>query len=142
MSQTLADPAVVPGIAAGRLEQISGDVIVFGVPDTDYRLHLVASAAVSAQVGERITGRIRARARRVDVVPSGGRYVEPVFGRPRRIQGRLIGGDVAANTITVDAAVPITVALMPAQQAADFCIGQLVSFDIERGATFTPDAAV
>lgn len=133
---TTAGIASQQGVAYGRIEEVRGDVIVLSIPGTDYRLHLVASGA--GQAGDRVHGQIHANAKRVDVVPSGGKYVEPVFGRPRRVQGRVIGADPATNSILVDAAVPVYARLMPHQTLAQFAIGQMVSFDVERGATFSP----
>lgn len=132
-----------PGLptATGRLaEPPTGaeNTIVLRIPETDYRLHLVVQAPLEAKPGERVTGTIHCHAKRVDVVPSGGRFVEPVYGRPRRIQGRIIGGDVQANTLHLHAGVPVVAQLMPAQQAADFKIGQMACFDVEAGAQFTP----
>jgi len=132
MSTTTASGPIVEGRLA---EQIDGK-IVLTVPETSYRLHLVVEQALQAQVGERITGVIRCKAKRVDVVPSGGRFIEPVYGRPRRIQGVVSGGDVQANTLLVKAGAPVTVTLMPSQKAGDFKIGQMVCFDVERGASF------
>jgi len=129
--------AVAAGpIATGVLVEKSPDKLVLAVPGTDYRLRLVPVGPIHAEVNERVSGIIRAKAQRVDVIPAGGRFIEPVFGRPRRVQGRIIGGDVKANTLTVQACVPITVTLMPNQRAAQFAIGQMVSFDVEPGATF------
>ncbi len=129
--------AVAAGpIATGVLVEKSPDKLVLAVPGTDYRLRLVPVGPIQAEVNERVSGIIRAKAQRVDVIPAGGRFIEPVFGRPRRVQGRIIGGDVKANTLTVQACVPITVTLMPNQRAAQFAIGQMVSFDVEPGATF------
>ena len=133
MNQTAAQ--TLPTATGTVLDQ-NDEQIVLHIPGTDYRLHLVPGQPLNAQVGQRITGVISGRARRVDIVPSGGRYIEPGFGRPRRVQGRIIGGDVAANTIHVHAGVPIIATLMPSQKAGDFAIGQLASFDLERGATF------
>lgn len=127
-------------LVTGRLLEASPDRIVLGIPHSDYRLHLVPAAPINARPKDRISGAVRAQALRVDVVPSGGRYIEPVFGRPRRIQGRIIGGDPAQNTLIVDAACPIHCRLNPRQKTADFALGQLVSFDVERGASFTPQA--
>ncbi|HEX7010784.1 MAG TPA: hypothetical protein VF184_12445 [Phycisphaeraceae bacterium] len=134
-SASAAAPAALPTVT-GRLADKSDDRIVLSLPGTDYRLHLVPRGSLEAQVGQRVTGVIRVKAKRVDVVPSGGRYIEPVFGRPRRVQGRVIGGDVQTNTLHVHAAAPVIAQLMPSQKAANFAVGQLVSFDVERGATF------
>jgi hypothetical protein len=123
-------------IATGVLAEKTPEKIVLAVPGTDYRLHLVPSAPIDAGLNERVHGLIRANARRVDVISAGGRYIEPVFGRPRRIQGRIIDGDLKANTLTVLACVPVAVKLMDHQKAGDFGIGQMVSFDVEPGANF------
>jgi hypothetical protein len=123
-------------IATGVLAEKSPEKLVLAVPGSDYRLHLVPDGAIDAGINDRISGTISASARRVDVIKAGGRYIEPVFGRPRRVQGRIIGGDVKANTLTVLASVPVTVALMPNQKAGKFAVGQMVSFDVEPGARF------
>jgi hypothetical protein len=109
--------------------------ITFVVPNTSYQLFLVPIGEIAAKVGGRLIGVIRARARRVDVVQTGGRYVEPVVGRPRRVQGRIV--KIEASAIVVDAGVPIHCALTDERQTPDqFEVGQLVSFDVHDGATF------
>lgn len=109
--------------------------ITFVVPNTSYQLSLVPIGEIGAKVGARLLGVIRARARRVDVVQTGGRYVEPVFGRPRRVQGRIV--KIEESAIVVDAGVPIHCALQDERQTPDqFEVGQLVSFDVLDGATF------
>lgn len=137
----MSDVATATPVAVGRIEELTSDAMVLGLPGTDYRVHLVLKpgTAMSAGVRDRISGRIDAVARRVDKVPSGGRFIDPIFGRPRRLQGRIIGADAGAGTITVDCTLPFVCRLTDARQkASDFEVGQLVSFDIERGATFTP----
>jgi hypothetical protein len=110
-----------------------------GILGTSYDLYLVPTGVISTPVGKRLIGTIRAEARRVDVVQSGGRYVEPVIGRPRRIQGSIIAVDAPSNTIVVDAGIPIHCTLTdPRQRAEGFGIGQFVSFDAMDGATLTP----
>jgi len=123
-------------IATGVLAEKTPEKIVLAVPGTDYRLHLVPAGTIDAGLNERVQGLIRANAKRIDVISAGGRYIEPVFGRPRRVQGRIIEGDLKANTLTVLACVAVTVKLMDPQRAGDFAVGQMVSFDIEPGATF------
>lgn len=67
---------------------------------------------------------------------SGGRYLEPVYGRPRRVQGSVIAID--ANSIVVNAGVPVLVEPTdPRQNPGSFAVGQFVSFDALDGATFT-----
>jgi hypothetical protein len=109
--------------------------IKFAVPNTSYELHLLPTSPVTAGVSKRLIGTIRAQARRIDVVQSGGQYVEPVMGRPRRVQGTVIA--IAGNAVVVDAGVPIHCTPTDArQQASQFAPGQFVSFDVLDGATF------
>jgi hypothetical protein len=132
----MSEAATAGPIATGVLAEKTTEKLVLAVPGTDYRLHLVPAGTIDAGLNERVSGTIRAHARRVDVIKAGGRYIEPVFGRPRRVQGRIIGGDPHANTLTVLACVPVTAKLMPNQHAGRFAVGEMVSFDVEPGATF------
>ncbi len=132
-----------PSLARGVLEAVEAATatrpahVVVSFPNTSYRMHLIPVGEVAGEIGKRILGVIRAQARRVDVVNTGGKYVEPVFGRPRRIQGRVIAADNATNTLTVDAGMPIHCELTDPRQSADrFPLGSLVSFDALDGATF------
>ena len=133
-----ADATSSPSLARGVLAQTGDDRIVLSVPGTDYQLHLKVLQAPRAAVGKRLIGTIRATARRVDVVHTGGRYIEPVYGRPRRVQGQIVATDLGASTITVHAGVPIVCALGAGQRAEAFKVGDFVSFDVMAGATFTP----
>ena len=114
------------------------DLVELRVPGTDYRLHLVAPEHFDPTPGRKVAGVIQARARRVDIVGSGGRFLEPIYGRPRRAQGVIVGGSVDANTLEVRCGGPIIIATLtdPRQRTADFAVGQMVAFDIERGAEF------
>jgi hypothetical protein len=129
-----------PTLAHGTLAESADAKVVLVLPGTDYRLHLAVATPPPAKPGDRVTGRIFARARRVDVVGAGGRYIEPVYGRPRRVQGSVVATDRATNTIVVKAVCPFTCELTAGQQAADFKVGQLVSFDVERGARWEAHA--
>lgn len=137
---------IEPHLARGVLEDVVPAVgtrpghIVLGVLNTSYQIHLQATTDVHVEKGKRLVGTIRARARRIDVVQSGGRYVEPVFGRPRRVQGVVVGIDPGTNSVVVNAGVPIVCAMTDTRQkATDFAAGQFVSFDVLDGATFTPE---
>ncbi len=113
--------------------------IVFSVPNTSYELHLIPTGDVSVPVGRRLIGTIRAQARRIDVVQAGGKFVEPVFGRPRRVQGAVVG--VKDGAVVVDAGVPIEcVPTDQRQTPSQFEVGQIVSCDVLDGATFTRQA--
>ncbi|CAN5800165.1 hypothetical protein BH11PLA1_BH11PLA1_13490 [soil metagenome] len=123
---------------------------VITIPGSSYALHLLPlgdAGALAGRIGARVTGTIECSARRVDLVGAGGRYVEPVLGRPRRVQGSIIAIDAAANTLILNAGgatvvdglpLPIRVKLTDArQQAAQFALGACVSMDVLDGATFT-----
>lgn len=131
-----------PNTASAVLAERHDDRVVLTLPHTDYRIHLDVKGEspelAADNVGKSVAGRIEAQARRIDVVHTGGRYLEPVYGRPRRLQGRIVATDRRSNTITVQCPCPIVCHLMAPQLAQQFEVGQLVSFDIERGATFRP----
>lgn len=130
-----------PSLARGTLTEVVAATatkpgfIKVSFPNTSYELHLIPSAAPRTPTGKKIHGLIRAKARRMDTVQTGGRYVEPVFGRPRRVQGTVLS--VSGNEVLVNAGVPIHVTPTdPRQKAADFEPGQFISFDVMDGATF------
>lgn len=125
--------------------------IVLGLPGSSYQLHLrpvPGMEAIRSEPGKRLRGVITVQARRVDVVQTGGRYVEPLVGRPRRVQGTVLATDQAANTITVCAGsasavdgltLPIVLKLGDSRQKADqFPLDALVSCDVLEGGTFQP----
>lgn len=132
------DPSAPPTVRGKILERRDG-LIVLGLAGTDYRLHLVLEIEMDAEVGDTVTGTIHATARRVDAISGGGRYVEPVYGRPRRVQGRIVGGHGPSRALYVNAATTMICTLTDArQQVGDFSMGQMVSFDVEPGAVFKP----
>ena len=143
MSQaaTPSSPTTPPVVSA-VVDEVHADWLQVRVPDTDYRLRLVPAQGFSAQVGDKVSGVIRAQALRMDVIPAGGRYIEPVQGRPRRIQGRVVGGNVANNEVYIKAGPGVVVTPMAPQRAGDFSIGQLVSFDVRTGATIEVGSGV
>lgn len=132
-----------PGIARGTLLEVVAETatrpafVKFAVPNTNYELHLRPTGPIQTQVGKRLIGVIRAQARRIDVVQTGGEYIEPVYGRPRRVQGTVLRAEGGA--IIVDAGVPIhCTPTDPRQKADQFAPGQFVSFDVLDGASFEP----
>jgi hypothetical protein len=121
----------------GWVKEQQDACLVLDIPETDYRLHLVPSGPQAPTPGTKVTGRIYAQAKRVDPIRSGGRFIEPNYGRPRRVQGMITGGDPQSNRLYVNCGgAPFIATLMPAQKATDFAVGQMVLFDVERGATF------
>lgn len=134
-----------PTLARGELLEVVGATatlpgyIIFTIPNSSYRLHLIPTTPIAGEPGKRLIGTVHARARRIDIVKTGGRYVEPVFGRPRRVQGAVVATNAAANLVVVNAGLPIHITPTDARQkASEFEAGQFVSFDVLDGATFTP----
>lgn len=138
---TASDPTTPP-VISGVVDELGDGWLQLKLPGTDYRLRLVPSGGLSAKVGDKLSGVVRAQALRIDVVPAGGRYIEPVQGRPRRIQGRVIGGNAQANEVYVKAGPGVVVTPMAPQRAGDFMIGQMVSFDVRKGAALEVGSGV
>lgn len=133
---------IAPDLARGVLSEVVAPTatrpgyIVLGIPNTSYELHLTPVGTSESEVGKRLVGRIRARARRIDIVKTGGKYIEPVYGKPRRVQGRVVG--TAGNDLIVDVTVPFVVTPTDARQkATDFAPGDLVAFDLPDMPTFS-----
>ncbi|MFZ4575455.1 MAG: hypothetical protein ACOYN0_13740 [Phycisphaerales bacterium] len=136
---TKIDPGHSRGTFAGAVAPTQGRpaCIRFAVPNTSYELFLVPTAPVDATPGKRLVGVISASSRRIDVVDTGGQFVEPLVGRPRRVQGTVVRSEGGA--VVVDAGVVIHLKPTDARQSADsFQPGQMVSCDVLDGATFSP----
>ncbi|KAA0214325.1 MAG: hypothetical protein DYG94_07595 [Leptolyngbya sp. PLA3] len=140
---TRIDPTLARGTLLARSPATNDrpPSVTLAFPNTHYEMTLTAVGDVKADVGKRIIGIIRAEAQRVDLVKTGGRFVEPVYGMPRRVQGSIIAADNTANTITLHAGMPVVCKLTdPRQRAVAFEPGQLVCCEIAPGATFTQKA--
>ena len=113
------------------------------IPGMAYRVELVLdgdAASLAAKVGKRVTGRVRAKAQRAWHATAGGCFIEPVWGAPRIVQGRVLAVDVNANAALLDLAFPAWVSLEPSQAAGAFRTGDMLNFCVESGASFTPAA--
>jgi len=137
---------IAPTLARGELSEVVAPTatkpghIVIEFPNTSYRMHLLPAGPIATPIGKRIIGTIRATARRVDLVETGGKYVEPVYGHPRRVQGSVIGRDDRSRTLIVDAGMPIHCTMNDARQIpSQFEMGAVVSFDVMDGATFSAE---
>lgn len=136
--QTKGDVAMGKLIAQMPAAEGQPPMIQLAIPGTSYQLHLVEASPVQPDGFKQVRGRIVGRAKRVDVVRTGGRFVEPVYGRPRRVQGRITHRDLNHNRLTVFCGVPMVFDLLPSQKVTDFADGQMVGFDVERGTCFEP----
>ena len=123
-------------VVTGKLLAVEEGMITLGLVNTDYQLQLVVPEDFDQLVGSRVSGRVKANARRVDKIASGGKYIDPVYGRPRRLQGKVVAISREENTITVRGGCAIECSLMEPQKAKDYEIGEIVGFALERGAEF------
>ncbi len=128
-------------LVRGVLESLAEDKLVLNIPGTDYRLTLVPAvpaSAITTPVGRRIKGTIHANALRIHAAAGGGRFIEPVYGTPRIVAGKVLEIDEANRQLVVDVAVPMTITTLPEQRFDIFTVGSMVNFYVNSGATFTP----
>lgn len=143
MSEATAPSSpTTPPTVTGQIDAVGDGWVQLKVPGSDYRLRLVPKGGRRYAEGDKVSGIIRAQALRMDVISAGGRYIEPVQGRPRRVQGRVVGGSVDHNEVYVKAGPNVVVTPMAPQRAGDFSIGQMVTFDVRDGATFEMGSGV
>lgn len=136
-------PDVARVVLESRSQGPTGDQIVVSIPRTSYRLHVtptVASSAIGTADGKRIKGILRGKAQRMHVASAGGRFIEPVYGHPRIVQGTVLSIDPEHNRVLVEMVIPAWLDVAEGQKASEFAAGQLVNMYIESGMTFTPVA--
>ena len=119
---------------------MDGDKIILAIPATDYQMHLVCNGKTAAHIGKRIQGVIHVKALRMHKASAGGSFIEPIYGHPRVVQGRVVAIDLAQNRLLCEVVVPMWVEPFDGQSAADFNAGDMVNFYAQSGATFTPVA--
>jgi hypothetical protein len=142
MSQTTSISAVTQFPAVGKITQIlpDGKTIVFQPSGTNYELHLGLTNGEKVQVSTRpIEGIIHVKARKVWTVPSGGKFIAPIFGPPKTIQGRVKWLD--ERVLLVQGGTNFVVEMPPSDAAVDLAngaieAGALVNVTALPGATF------
>ncbi len=130
-----------PKLARGILEEVlpatatKPAYAVISFQNTSYRVHLEPVGEIAAKPGKKVVGTIRARAKRIDTCTTGGKFIDPVLGRPRRVQGSVLA--IEGDSVVVNTGIPIhCVPTDPRQKASDFEVGQFVSMGIEGGTSF------
>lgn len=138
MSETAAsEKSNNAGVAEGVLREVRGETIVLAKPGTNYRIELVATSPIDLKPGAKVRGEIRVQAARMDVIGTGGKYIEPVEGPPRRVAGRIVEISEGANLLVVNAGpFPVVVKPHKLQQASQFAVDQLVTMGVSPGAEF------
>jgi hypothetical protein len=110
--------------ARGKIIEVRGSIVVFQPAATTYQLHLEFTGDAKPQVSAQpIECLIRVDARKVYTVPSGGNFIQPIFGPPKIIQGRVKYAD--DQTLVVHAGVPIICRLPAADSAIDLSEGKI-----------------
>jgi hypothetical protein len=127
-------------LTRGVLESLDDNEIVLAVHHTEYKLHLSLTPAkgMDASVGSRIKGTIHARALRMHAARGGGRFIEPVWGAPRIVAGRVRAVDESQQRLLVDTGVPMWVEAPEGQDLGVVRAGALVNFYVESGTRFQP----
>jgi hypothetical protein len=122
--------------ASGKVIAVKDGVAVFNPTGTRYELHLVGAYDGSLNTPVKCT--IRATARKVYTVPSGGNYITPIFGPPRIVQGMVRSAD--PRMIVVHAGgCPLQIDLPAAESGIDLddgpiYMGKMVNVVCEPGA--------
>jgi hypothetical protein len=130
-----------PDVSRVVLESKSDELLVVSIPGTSYRLHLkptVPAQAIAMSEGKRMRGVVRGKAQRMHAATAGGRFIEPVDGHPRIVQGTVLSIDPTNNRVLVEMVIPAWLDVAPGQKASEFAAGQLVNMYVESGMTFTP----
>ena len=76
--------------ARGKVTGVKNGTVIFSPFNTNYELHLTTARPYDGPIGTPILANIRAKARKVYTVPSGGGFISPLFGPPKTIQGRAV----------------------------------------------------
>lgn len=140
-------PTTVSDVARVVLEQVipgQPPRVLLSVPRYEYRIDLVLDgdpSALAGQEGRRVTGIIRGKALRMWAARAGGCFIEPVWGHPRIVQGRVLATDLERNEVLLDLVVPMWFTPAPGQNVSSFQTGDMLNFYVESGVRFIPASA-
>ena len=126
-------------VAVGRVVSVEDNAVVFHPLNSNYEWKLATASRYDGPVNERIECRLYVRARKLYTVPSGGNFVQPIFGPPRIIQGRI--KHLEEGTMVVHGGAPFVVELPEDEAAYDMgrgflAVGGLVNVVALPGARF------
>ena len=131
-------------LARGKVSEKRGmSGIVFKPTGTSYELFLEGSG-YDGPINVPVELAVTVQARKLWTVPSGGNFIEPIFGKPRTIQGRVKA--IEGQTLVVQAGIPLHVQLPASDAAVDLnsgavTIGHMVNVMIMPGASYKWDPA-
>ena len=123
------------------VDHVANGQVTLRTPTLNYRntFAIAPETAAALKPGAHVRGTIHAPAWKVDRVELGGNYVEPLYGRPRRMQGTILAVNPQTNELTVQVGYEATVRLPERYQAADYHRGQRVGWDNLEPPTFEPE---
>jgi hypothetical protein len=117
-------PSIHDFPARGKIIEVKNGSVVFQPSNTNYQIWLNVENDFKPELSKHpIECFIRVNARKVYTVPSGGNFIQPIFGPPRILQGRVRYAD--ERTIVVHAGVPVIVDLPAADSAIDLAEGKI-----------------
>lgn len=140
---TKIDPTLTRGtiVEVNDATETKAAQVVLSFPNNSYRSAFVTDddlGSLRSLIGEMVTGRIFADARRMDRPLAGGRKIDPCFGTPTRVMGTVVAIDPIANVVVVDAGAPVLLTLTaPGQDAKAFADAEFVVCDVAPGARFS-----
>ncbi|HXE52857.1 MAG TPA: hypothetical protein VN541_07585 [Tepidisphaeraceae bacterium] len=108
-------------VASGKVTAVRDGMVVFNPAGTRYELQLAGQYAGPLNVPVRCS--IRAQARKVYTVPSGGNFITPIFGPPRIVQGRVVSAE--PGKLLIQAGCPVHVELPSADAGIDLDDGPI-----------------
>jgi len=106
-------------------------VVTLRTPNNNYRtsFKLPQGAKAVGETGDVVYGKIHAPAWKAEAVSAGGNYVEPLYGRPRRMVGTVLAINQGTNELTVKTPYEVIVKLPGKYRAQDFEVGSRVGWD-------------
>jgi hypothetical protein len=122
------------------LDALQDGLVTLAVPHSNYKNSFQLAGGSLPAPGQKVKGTIHAPAWKAEAVELGGNYVEPLYGRPRRMQGTILSVNAAANELTVQVGYEVTVKLPEKYKAADYQVGSRIGWDNVEIPTFTPEA--
>ena len=124
-------------LARGKVKSIQNGLIVFIPAGTSYELYLTGT--YDGPLGELVDCTVKAKARKVYTVPSGGNFITPIFGTPKIVQGRVL--KASEQRLVIHSNIPFIIDLPRDESAIDLdeggiSIGKMVNAVLMAGASF------
>ena len=119
-----------------RIVEKTDSTITLKIPGTDYQLQLDIDSPIDTPVGKHVSGEVHTTALRMHQSDTGGQFIEPVYGRPRIVQGLVQALDPANHRVLFQMMVPVWVTLKESQSIDDFKPGAMWNSYVESGTKF------